>query len=440
MHLRILRLTAPLALILLAACKDPETAAIQMKVDTYATRMADGRTLMAANQPERAARAFRAAAAMSRENPEPLLMLAEAQRAAGNDGAAILALKEAEAIAPGNDPAIQRQMADLYLHQGDVPAAIATLKGLLDSDELSNSEILALARLQARSGDPEGAFKTLEPIQSKDPDDPKAKVVEAEILLIRGDELLAAKLMDKLIEQDPEFIEARLLRVRYFLNSGYPDVAEQDIASLTGPEARRPEVVLMHARILSKLNKNEEAAERLTQFVDENPENAEAQAQLAEIKLSLGKTSEAQDLVEKVLRNRARSPRALYVRARIMEAQGDKRGALENYDYALSADPSFAPALSRLWRMQQEERQWQESRTTLERLYKLGEASLEEKVALAELYADSKSNYERGRKIVDELLHLDPGNPKYVALKAALTPAAPKKKRSSGPIILRGGR
>jgi tetratricopeptide (TPR) repeat protein len=439
MHLRILRLTAALALILPAACKDPETAAIQTRVDTYATRMADGRTLMAANQPERAARAFRAAAAMSRENPEPLLMLAEAHRAAGNEGAAILALKEAEAVAPGEDPAIQKQMADLYLQQGLVPDAIATLQGLLNSEKLSEPEILSLARLQARSGDPEGAFKTLEPIQSKNPDDRKAKVVEAEILLIKGDELLAAKLMDRLIEEDPEFIEARLLRVRYFLNSGYAEVAEQDLASLTGEAARRPEVIIMHARILSKLGKHEEAAERLTLFAEEHPENIEAQAQLAEVKLNLGKTSEAQDLVNKVLRERARSPRALYVRARILEAHGDKRGAEENYGYALSADPNFAPALSRVWRMQQEARQWQESRATLEKLYKLGEASLEEKVALAESYVDSKSNFERGRKIVDELLNLDPGNPKYVALKAALTPAV-KKKKSTGPIILRGGR
>ncbi|HVG58440.1 MAG TPA: tetratricopeptide repeat protein [Hyalangium sp.] len=432
-------MTAPLVLLLLAACKDPETAAVQTRVETFATRMADGRTLMAANQPERAARAFRAAAAMSRENPEPLLMLAEAHRAAGNDGAAILALKEAESVAPGNDPAIQKQMADLYLHQGQVGEAIATLKGLLNSQELSNPEILSLARLQARSGDPEGAFKTLEPIQSQNPDDPKAKVVEAEILLIKGDELLAAKLMDRLIEEDPEFIEARLLRVRYFLNSGYTEVAEQDIASLTGKEAKRPEVVIMHARILGKLSKHEEAAELLTQFLEQNPENVDAAGQLAEVKLNLGKMSEAQDLVDKVLRVRSRYPQALYVRARILEAQGDKKGAEENYDYALSADPNFAPALSRRWRMQQDARQWQESRLTLEKLYKLGEASLEEKVALAELYADSKTNLERGQKIVNELLHLDPANAKYVALKAALTPA-PKKKKSSGPIILRGGR
>jgi tetratricopeptide (TPR) repeat protein len=439
MHLRILRLTAPLALLLLSACKDPETAAVQMRVETYATRMAEGRSLLAANQPERAARAFRAAASMSRENPEPLLLLAEAHRSAGNDGAAILALKEAEAVAAGNDPAIQKQMADLYLHQGQVGEAIGTLKGLLASQDLSNSEILALARLQARSGDPDGAFKTLEPIQSRNPDDPKAKVVEAEILLIKGDELLAAKLMDKLIEQDPGFIEARMLRVRYFLNSGYATVAEQDISSLGGEAADLPEVVLMHARILSKLDRNEDADKILTRFLEANPENIDAAGQLAEVRLNLGKTSEAQDLVDKVLRVRSRFPQALYVRARILEAQGDKKGAEENYEYALSADPNFAPALSRVWRMQQDDRQWQESRQTLEKLYKLGEASLEEKVALAELYADSKTNLERGQKIVDELLHLDPANAKYVALKAALTPTRPKKK-STGPIILRGGR
>lgn len=439
MHLRILRLTAALALLLPAACKDPETAAVQTRTETYASRMAEGRTLMAANQPERAARAFRAAASMSRENVEPLLLLAEAHRAAGNDGAAILALKEAEAITPGDDPAVQKQMADLYLSQGHTSEAIATLKGLLASRALTHPEILALARLQARSGDPVGAFQSLEPIQSEDPDDPEAKTVEAEILLMKGEELLAARLMDRLIEENPGLIEARLLRVRYFLNSGYTEVAEQDISSLTGKEARRPEVVLMRARILMRLEKHEEAAELLTQFMEENPDNLDALGQLAEAWLNLGKTAVAKELVDKVLRIRSRFPRALYVRARILELHGDKQGAEENYRYALTADPHFAPALSRVWRMQQEANQWQESRLTLEKLYALGEASLEEKVALAQQYADSRTHLERGLKIVDELLQREPGNPQYVALKAALTPARTKKK-SSGPIILRGGR
>jgi tetratricopeptide (TPR) repeat protein len=439
MHLRILRLTAALSFLLPLACKDPETAAVQARAETYESKLAEGRTFMAANQPERAAKSFRSAANMARENVEPLLLLAEAQRAAGNEGPAILALKEAEAIAPGDDPAIQKQIADLYLREGHVAEAITTLIALRNEKELSDAEILSLARLQARNGDADGAFKSLEPIQSLRPDDPGAKVVEAEILLIKGEELLAAKLMDRLVEENPGLIEARLLRVRYFLNSGYPEVAEQDINGIEGEAAKRPEVVLMRARILTRLAKHEEAAEVLTQLVEENPDHVDALGQLAEAKLNLGKNSEANDLVEKVLKIRPRYPRALFVRARVLESQGDKKGAEENYEYALTADPHFAPALSHMWRMQQEVGLKNEAQETLQRLYKLGEASLEEKVALAQMYADSKSNLERGRKIVDELLQREPGNPKYVALKAALTPT-PTKKKFTGPVIIRGGR
>ncbi|MFL5350315.1 MAG: tetratricopeptide repeat protein [Hyalangium sp.] len=414
--------------------------AVQTRAETYESRLAEGRTLMAANQPARAAKAFRAASNLAREKVEPLLLMAEAYRAAGNDASAILAFKEAEAAAPGDDPAIQKQMVDLYLQEGHTDEAISTLVALRDSKNLGDTELLALARLQARSGDPEGAFKSLEPIQSQRPDDPDAKTVEAEILLNKGDELLAAKLMDRLIEENPGLIDAHLLRVRYFLNSGYPEVAEQDIETITGKDAKRADVVLLHARILTKLEKHDKAAEVLTQLVEEQPDNADALGMLAEAKLNLGKNTEAQDLVEKVLHLKARSPRALYVRGRILEAQGDKRGAQENYSYALTADPRFAPALSRVWRTQQEAGEKTEALETLQKLYKLGEASLEEKVALAQMYADSGNHSERGLKIVDELLKREPGNPKYVALKAALAPApSTVKKRFTGPIIMRGG-
>lgn len=438
MHLRILRLTASLSLLLPIACKDPEMAAVQAKSETYASRLAEGRTLMAANQPGSAAKAFRAASNLARENPEPLLLMAEAHHADGNDAAAILALKEAEAIAPGNDSSVQKQMANLYLEEGHVDEAISTLVALRDAGSLDDKELLALARMQARSGDPQGAFKTLEPIQSKNPDDVNAKVVEAEILLVKGEEVLAAKLMDRLVEEHPDLVDAHLLRVRYFLNSGYPDVAEQDINSITGKDAKLPQVVLLHARILTKLEKHEQAAEILTQLVEENADNVDALGMLAEAKLNLGKNNEAQDLVARVLKIDARSPRALFVRGRALEAQGDKQGAEESYGYALSADPRFPPALSRMWRMQQEAGEKAEAMQTLERLYKLGEASLEEKVTLAQMYAQNKTNTERGLKIVEELLQREPGKPEYVALKAALAPA-PVKKKFTGPVIMRGG-
>lgn len=442
MHLRIPRLTPLLALLLPLACKDPDTAAVQARATSYETRLAEGRTLMAANQPGRAAKAFRSAANTAPENPEPLLLMAEALRAAGDEGQAILVLKEAEAMVPGADPALQKQIADLYERQGQVQQAIATRVVLRDAEQLTNLELLALARLQARTGDTDGAFKTLEPIQRERPDDPDAKVVETEVLLIKGEELLAAKLMDRLIEENPGLLEARLLRVRYFLTSGFADVALQDLAGITGKDANLAEVVLLRARILTKLERHKEVETELTRFTEEHPDNVEALSQLAETKLMLNNPAEAQQLVDKALKQRALYARALYVRARVLEQQGDKRGAEEHYGYALTSDPRFFPALSRLWRMRQEAGQKTEAKETLERLVRLGGASVEEKVALASVYVESRTNLDVARKLIDEALQREPGNPKYVAIKSLINRAAPKKKGGggSGIVIMRGKR
>jgi tetratricopeptide (TPR) repeat protein len=440
MRLRILKLTPVLSLLLPLACKDPEMAAVHARSESYEEKLAAGRTAIAAHQPERAARSFREAANLRTEEIEPLLLLAEAYRIAGNEGPAILALKEAEAISPGNDPTIQKQVADLYRRGGHIEQAISTLVALRDGQQLSDSELLSLARLQARNGGLDEAFKSLEPIQKARPDDADAKVVEAEILLLKGEELLAARLMDRLITDNPGLMEARMLRVRYFLNSGFTAEAEQDLLTLAKEDAARPEVILLYARILNRLERPAEADKLLSQLVAAEPTSVEALAMLAETKLLLGQNKEAQGLVDKVLRLRSRFPRALYVRARALEAQGDKDGAVENYSYALSSDPRFAPALSRMWRIHREAGRKMEAMASLEKIHFIGEASMEEKVALAQLYAESKIHLERGRKLIDEALAREPGNPDYVAIKAALTEAMPRKKKPKGPIILRGGR
>lgn len=441
MPVRILRLTPVLTLLLAVACKDPEMAAVQSRAESYEARLAEGRTALAAKRPETAARAFRAAANVRPEDPEPLLLLAEAHLGAGNPGAAILAFKEAEALVPGKDTSIQKQMAELYRREGHLDEAISTLVGLREAGELADPELLALARLQARHGNLDGAFKSLEPILKERPDDPEAKVVEAEILLIKGEELLAAKLMDRLIGENPGLTEARLLRVRYFLNSGFAAEAEQDLGTLPAADQAKPEVVLLRARILHRLERYAEADTALSQLVAQEPDHVDALGMLAETKLLQNQNAEAQQLVDKVLRLRARYPRALYVRARALEAQGDTAGAEENYGYALTADPRFAPALSRMWRLHQQAGRKLEAMTSLEKLYFIGEATAEEKVALAKMYAESKINLERGRKLIDEALLREPGKPEFVSIKAALTAADPKKKKkASGPIILRGGR
>lgn len=431
-----------LTLLLPLACKDPEVASTEVRAGTLQSKLAEGRAHLANGKVGPALTAFHAAAGLAPDKPEPLLLIAEANRTEGRYGAAILALKQAEALEPGNDPAIQKQLADLYRRDGHPAQAISTLVALRDAGQLTDPEILMLARLQARERDPDGAFQTLERIQRERPDDVDAKLTEAEVLLLKGEEVLAARLMDRLVEDAPALTAARLLRARYFLNAGYPEEAEKDLAKVAPADAGKPDVVMLRARVLTQQERHVDAESELTKAVDADPRNPDLLAQLGETKLLLAKYPEAQQLVDKVLRVRPHFGRALYVRARSLEAQGRIKDAEESYRYALTAEPGFAPVLSRMWRLHQKGGRKEEAEQALEQLYFMGEASAEEKVALAESYANSKRQLERARKLIEEALRRDASNPRYVAIKDAIEKSTmkPLKPKSTGPVIIRGGR
>ena len=320
-----------LTLLLPLACKDPDTAAAQGREKKFQARMDEGRELMASGQPDVAARVFRDAANLSPETTEPLVQLAEAERRAGNTGAAILALKQAMALNPAEAPTLKRKLAERYEQDGLIKQAIAVLIELRDSDQLGDLDILKLAHLQTLEGQHEAAFKTLERIQEKRPDDVDAKVVEAEILRAKGDEVLAAKLMDRLLEEQPGLTAARILRARYFLDNGYAEYAEKDLAQLQEEDAARPEVVALKARVYTALNRLPDADAVLTKAVSQYPQNADLIARLAETKLNMGNKPEALAQVEQALHVQADCVRALYVRGRVEESQGDLKKAREDY-------------------------------------------------------------------------------------------------------------
>ncbi|WNG35672.1 tetratricopeptide repeat protein [Archangium violaceum] len=439
MHLKLLRPLWALPLLLPLACKDPETLSVQSREKKIQAKLDEGRGLLTSGQPELAAKAFTEAAGLMPDSTEPLIELAEAQRRAGNTGAAILALKQAMALNPAEAPDIKRKLAERYEHDGRIREAIGLLVELRDTDQLRDSDVLKLAHLQTMEGQHEAAFKTLERIQQERPDDVNAKVVEAEILLAKGDEVLAAKLMDRLLEEQPGLVSARVLRARYFLQSGYAEYAEQDLAQVQGEDATNPELVSVRARVLTTLERHADAEALLTKAVALYPQNADLLARLAETKLALGNKTEALSKVEQALRVQPDSARALYVRGRVHESQGDLKRAKEDFGYALNGNPRFAPALSRMWRLQQQAGEREEAMATLERLVGVGEASLEEKVALADLYAQTRMKPEQGLKLIGEALKQDATNIQYLDIQKELKKALPRKK-ASGPIIIRGGR
>lgn len=440
MHLKAPRPLWLLPLLLSLGCKDPDTVAVQNRHQTAQEKLEQGRNLLANGQPELAARVLGEAAGLMPDKTEPLLLQADAHWRSGNSGAAILALKQAMVVNPTETPDIKRKLAERYEQDGHLRHAIDVLMELRDKELLGDLDILRLAHLQTLEGQHEAAFKTLERIQRERPDDVDAKVVEAEILLAKGEEVLAAKLMDRLLTEQPALSTARILRARYFLQSGVSEYAEQDLAQLQGEEAVKPEVLTLKARVLESLGRHAEVDTLLTDAVTRYPQNADLIARLAEVKLQLGHPDEALTLVERALRAQPDSVRGVYVRARAQEQQGDLEKARVDYAKALSANPRFVPALTRMWRLEQQLGDDASAVTFLERLVEVNQASLEEKAALAALYAKLLLKPDQGLALIAEALKKDPGNPEYVDTQKALRKNLPRKKRPSGPTIIRGRR
>ncbi|MFP2961368.1 tetratricopeptide repeat protein [Myxococcus sp. 1LA] len=431
-----------LALLPLLACKEPEVAAAENQAQRAQNALTEARGHLSSGQAALALAALRRASTAAPDNPEPHLLMAQAHRMAGNEGAAILALKQAASMmSQGADPAIQRQLADIYLEQGLTKDALAALITMRDAGNLPDADVLRLARLQAREGQIDAAFKTLEGILRENPDDAEAKSVEAEVLWLKGDELLAANLMDRLLNQDPALASARLLRARYFLVSGFPDLAESDLNAVKGEDAERLQAVTLRARVYLAQGRAPAAEEVLRTLVDAQPQNAEALAWLAETVLLQGRRADAVALVDQSLQLNPRLARALYVRGRSLEEQGDRRGAEEAYRFALSSEPRFAPVHSRMWRIHLKADRVADAEASLERLLSLSEATIEEKAQLAALYARMQTKVSQGLKLIDEALKREPENPDYLKTQKALIALQPKpKKKSSGPIIIRGRR
>ena len=402
----------------LGACKQFSSGSSAAGQKEAQRRLVEGRDALENGQYDDAVRAFQAALLIVPYDVQLYVLMARAQQQSGNDSAAILSLKQAGSMAQAEEPTLKRQIAEVYQKTGQTRKAIQMFSELQGIHQMSDGELINLARLKAQVGQYDSAFQTLETIQLKRPDDPDAKVLESEILLLSGQEVLAAKLMDRLAQQLPSSTPVRLLRARYFLKSGYPVLAEKELKALPEASLKEEDVLDFKARLMNELGRHAEAKESLQQLLKAHSQNPRLLARLAETELLSGNAQQAQAWVEQALALKPQFPWALYVRARALEMQGFEGRAEKEYDEVLKADPDFAPALSRLWRVEEQQGNKGEAMATLERLLLSKQASIPEKVELARLYAENKTNLGRGRKLIEEALRMEPTNPKYLSLQS----------------------
>jgi tetratricopeptide (TPR) repeat protein len=427
--------------VLVTACQEPEHVVARKPTVAAGELVAQAKAEQAKGHPEKALPLLKQAVA-ERSDVPTLMRLADAYAAVGNEPAALLTLKQAEEKSGGHDPGFKRARAELYVKMHDEADAIVELQSLLELDLLTDHEVQVLAQLLGHAGRLPEAFTTLDHVLKRSPDDEPTKVVEAELLLARHDDQLAVRLLDELLKKNPSLTTARVLHARVVRASGQAERALDELKLVPADQATSVELVTLEIELLNQLHRSDQALVLAQRLVDETPKAADPLALLAETRLLLGDAEQAQVLVEQALSIEPRWPRALTVRGQALETLHRPDEAMLEYRAALEADPAYAPALSRVWRVELARDAHQDALSTLEHLDAVAALAADEKLALVRLSVEAGSNPTRAAALVDELLVHEPKNAELLTLKSkvARSQQPAKAVKAPGIIIIKGKR
>jgi tetratricopeptide (TPR) repeat protein len=426
-----------------AACKSEQQKEVIARDQQAVDALRQGRTALAAQRFAEAIDWFKKSLVEHPDEVSTHLLLAEAYRRSGDPTVALLTLQEAKRLTGQEDPSLSRALIDLYVETKAPNDAIAELKKLQGADLLTELELLELTRLLARQGRTEEAFQVLASIQARAPDDVEAKVVEAEVLISSGSDLLAGKLMDRLVQENASMTSVRVLRAKFFISKGRPELAHEELEAVQTVDMRRADVVALRVQSLNGSGEYEKAEKLLTELVEIDADDVSSQSLLAETQYEGKKFEEAKATVDGVLSKSPLDARSLTVRAKLENLAKREDAAAESVGTALLASPDFPPALSLSWQFQKRAGKVLKAIETLQRLVFLNEASQTEKLELAGLYLEARTQPERAKKLVDEVLETDAKNAVALALKKQMGRSGrtqKTQKASTGIQIIRPGR
>jgi tetratricopeptide (TPR) repeat protein len=432
-----------LMMVLCFACKnEQQKEAIARDIEAV-DALRQGRTALAKQRYAEAIDWFKKSLADHPDEVATYLLLAESYRRSGDSAVALLTLKQARGLLAQDDPSLSRAMIDLYLETKEPKHAIEELQKLSKADLLTEVELLQLTRLLAREGSTEEAFQVLNTIQKRAPDDVDAKVAEAEVLMAAANETLAGKLLDRLVQENPAVTSVRMARAKFFLSKGKPELSQEELENIATVDMRRGDVVALRVKSLNASGHADKSETLLTELVEIDAEDVQSQSLLASTLFVLQKYDEAKAMVDKVLTAHPQDGRSLVVRAQLERQRNRVAQATEAVAAALQMDPDFPEALALSAELDTEAGRTLPALEKLNRLVFLNEATQAQKLSLAQLLLEARTDAPRCKRIVEEILESDAKNKTALALKAKvdklLAGKTKKARKQSGGIQIING-
>lgn len=289
----------------------------------------------------------RVAVAESPHDARAHALLAHAERAGGDDAAALHAINRAVLLAP-DDAGIHFQRAGFLLKEYKIDEANAALSRTLDLDPNQFGAYIMQGQLAVGRGDLAEAERLQRSAARLAPDHPWVKTVEGMIALRRGDAERAQTLLTRASAQLPDDLQVLYALGFAHLHQRNYAFAEQTFRRVIDLSPQMRSLRGMLADILLQQQRPDEALETLQPLLDDPATATPALKRMtAELELALGRHERAIALLREALDEEPRDPRAWGIAADIWRRTGDHDDARRTLDAALARHPEAIP----LWQL-----------------------------------------------------------------------------------------
>ena len=362
-----------IAFLLLAIATAGALSCRRSPQQNYASLIESGNRYLAQKDYVRATIQFRNAAQVAPKNAEPLYQLGLAYLAAGSVTEGVGALVKATTLDPKHAGA-QVTLAELLASSQDktlLEDARKRVQEVLSAAPAQSDALTALALTESRLGDLRSAEEHLREALQASPASLKASIVLARIKLGQRDPAGAEAALRAVVTQTPQSVDARLAMAEFQLAVNKPLEAEKELQAALGIDNRNARAMLGLAALYSASGKKEDAV-RMYQRIS-----------------GLGDSPQ----------------RHLY--AAYLFSQGDRQGAVKEYERLARQSPNDRDSRSRLVAAYLLTGRSAEAERILDTALKHNAQDVDALLMKSEVQLRA-ANYEEARKNLSEVLRFKP--------------------------------
>lgn len=286
------------------------------------------------------------------DSPTPYTLLGVAHFKKGEEKEAREFFKKALSINPGAGEAANN-LAQLAIREGKLGVAKELYQGILKQRPDDYYTTMRLARVEALLGNRDEVRRLLERVVEKFPQLAAGRIFLGQFFLLSGQPSLALQVMNPALQfhpKNPELLElvgkAQMVARKRFEAVG-------TFASLTKVQPSSVEANFLYAAALIGTLKWEEAHTALQKAISLNPEHFPARILIAVVFMQRKQLVDARKIIEGLKRDKPDHPEVSRLEGALAVAENKPAKAIEHYNEALEARPSFNVArrlaLARVW-------------------------------------------------------------------------------------------